>query len=953
MSASHRPLAVAAAAVMVAGLIGIATVSVATPAGAVSCTPSASVVCITTTSPLPGGTVGSAYNQALASSGGTGTITWSLSAGSTPPGLSVNPSGSISGNPAGAGTFSFTVKATDSNSDTATAPLSLTVARATTTVAPLASPSQSALNQLVTYSAVVGGGSGSVSPTGTVTFTSSPAGSLTNGILCNATVSGGNASCQANDTPQTQGNPSTDTITATYNGDANFQSSSANTTETVNSATTTTTVASVLPTSTTFGQSVAYSATVSGSGGPPTGTVTFFIGATALTGCVNVALAAGSASCNSSAAPGGSDSVTAVYSGTWNTTSSTGFDGSTSVATPLTVGPASDTVTANVNMPNSTFGQSVTYSTTVTSGAGTPGGSVTFNIGATLLCTATLSAGAGSCTSGGAPVGSNTVVADYGGSASFAANSAVTSLTVSSAATTTVISAAPTSTTFGTSVQYNATVSVTAPGVGPASGSVTFTTSSGAITLCTAPISSGTGFCMGTTAPVGSDTISGAFGTTTNFQRAVRHHLPHSDQGDANRDRLGRALLTIAGQFGDVFVERDLERPDADRPGEFRHLRIGCASGVVHRHAFLRSRLVLIVRRHGGRQSGRGGRATKGNANFNSVAATTSVTITRGVTTTAETVAPATVVFGTNVTYSATVSSVGGTPTGSVIFTTGATTLCTIASLSSGSGSCQATNAPLGDDTITASYGGDGNFLPSTDNSQTLDVISAAATTTMVTPSPSPAAVNQSVTYSVTVSASGATPDGSVAITTSGGAVTLCTVAALSNGSGSCTASNAPLGSDTITASYGGTLDFGPSTGTALLSVTTDPTTTSVTAVPSTSQFGSSVSYQVTVTNQVSGTPTGTVTVMTGITPLCTILTLSSGSGSCPSSAAPTGNDTITANYGGDTDSALSSGTTALTVNLASTTTTPMVVPGSTSFGTSVDYSATVTSAGTACPPAR
>ena len=118
---------------------------------------------------------------------------------------------------------------------------------------------------------------------------------------------------------------------------------------------------------------------------------------------------------NLSAAPGGSDSVTAVYSGTWNTTSSTGFDGSTSVATPLTVGPAiTDTVTANVNMPNSTFGQSVTYSTTVTSGAGTPGSSVTFNIGATLLCTATLSAGAGSCTSGRAPVGSNTVVADYG-----------------------------------------------------------------------------------------------------------------------------------------------------------------------------------------------------------------------------------------------------------------------------------------------------------------------------------------------------------------------------------------------------------------------------------------------------------------------------------------------------------------------------------------------------------
>jgi large repetitive protein len=68
---------------------------------------------ITTTS-LPAGTVGSPYSGFLQSSGGTPPVTWSVSVGSLPAGLTLTPSsGAISGTPSAAGTTNFTVTATD------------------------------------------------------------------------------------------------------------------------------------------------------------------------------------------------------------------------------------------------------------------------------------------------------------------------------------------------------------------------------------------------------------------------------------------------------------------------------------------------------------------------------------------------------------------------------------------------------------------------------------------------------------------------------------------------------------------------------------------------------------------------------------------------------------------------------------------------------------------------
>jgi hypothetical protein len=83
---------------------------------------------ILTTSPLLQGTAGTPYSQILSASGGTRPYIWAVSVGSIPPGLTLNSSsGTLSGTPSTAGTFSFTVTVTDAAKQSALKTFSLTI----------------------------------------------------------------------------------------------------------------------------------------------------------------------------------------------------------------------------------------------------------------------------------------------------------------------------------------------------------------------------------------------------------------------------------------------------------------------------------------------------------------------------------------------------------------------------------------------------------------------------------------------------------------------------------------------------------------------------------------------------------------------------------------------------------------------------------------------------------
>ena len=133
--------------------------------------------------------------------------------------------------------------------------------------------------------------------------------------------------------------------------------------------------------------------------------------------------------------------------------------------------------------------------------------------------------------------------------------------------------------------------------------------------------------------------------------------------------------------------------------------------------------------------------------------------------------------------------------------------------------------------------------------------------------------------------------------------------------------------------------------GNALTVYYGEPSQTSITANPSSVVALTSVTYSASVTTNVEGlpTPTGSVTFSSGSTLLCNA-TLTNGSGSCSSRAAPSGSDTVTGEYSGDAVFSVSSGSTSITVTAVTPAgfTTSISAPSSNTVGNTWTDSATV-----------
>jgi hypothetical protein len=116
----------------------------ATPTpGAVNVGVTTNAITLITTTPLPGGIVGTAYSVTLKANGGTESLTWSITSG-TVAGLSLSSAGILSGTPTTAGSNTLSIIVTDSAGKTATTTLSLTIASkalSITTSSPLTSAS--------------------------------------------------------------------------------------------------------------------------------------------------------------------------------------------------------------------------------------------------------------------------------------------------------------------------------------------------------------------------------------------------------------------------------------------------------------------------------------------------------------------------------------------------------------------------------------------------------------------------------------------------------------------------------------------------------------------------------------------------------------------------------------------------------------------------------------------
>jgi len=172
-------------------------------------------------------------------------------------------------------------------------------------------------------------------------------------------------------------------------------------------------------------------------------------------------------------------------------------------------------VTSSSQNP-STYGTAVTFAAAVTSGAGTPTGSVAFKAGKSTLGTGTLSAGTATYTTTPTQLaaGAASITALYSGDSTHAAStSAVFTQTVNKAATTAVLSSAPNPS--GTNQTVTLTATVTAPGLPTPTGKVQFTSSK--TVLGTLMLSNGTAVLTTTFTKTGSFTVKASYQGAGNY----------------------------------------------------------------------------------------------------------------------------------------------------------------------------------------------------------------------------------------------------------------------------------------------------------------------------------------------------------------------------------------------------------------------------------------------------
>lgn len=233
----------------------------------------------------------------------------------------------------------------------------------------------------------------------------------------------------------------------------------------------TTTTVTALPASVNVGQSVTLTATVSDSGGTPTGSVTFTDLSTSATLASNVNLISGVATLALNTLAAGAHTIQAVYTPAGN------FLGSSGLTTVIVSVPPTSSVSLSSSANPSALGQAVTFTAVVTTSGGSSGaatGSVQFSDGATPLGTVSLSGGQASFTTSALTGGTHIIVARYSGDSTFPPAQASFGQIVNALVSMTV-SAAPADAVIGQTVVFTAQVSATVPaGFSAPSGQVTW-----------------------------------------------------------------------------------------------------------------------------------------------------------------------------------------------------------------------------------------------------------------------------------------------------------------------------------------------------------------------------------------------------------------------------------------------------------------------------------------------
>jgi hypothetical protein len=588
--------------------------------------------------------------------------------------------------------------------------------------------------------------------------------------------------------------------------------------------------------------------------------------------------------------------------------------GSDSMSVLVNQGANTVTLSSSSN-PSAVFGQ-VALTATVQPkfpGSGALSGSITFTDGGTTLGTSSVnSSGTANLSVTFTAVGDHPLEAVFSGSASFVGGSSgslsqVVNRAVPSVALTSLLNPS----LFGQSVSFHVAVSAVPSGTIP-TGSVSL--NSGDLTIGVAVLdATGKAVITVTSLPAGQFVLTAVYSGDAKYVEAFSASVVQTvNKSPAASTLVASPNPSIFGQSVTFTAVVTAAGGGSGTPsGVVVFTDGGKSIGAANLDGTGKASLAVSSLGAGNHTITA---SYAGDGNFlASVSPTVPLTVNKSDTTTTLSSTPKPSVFGQSVILTVAVTASGGgarIPSGTVTIHDGTTTLGTSIVDGVGKATLTVSSLAVGSHSISVNYAGDADFNASSATGATgvTQTVNQSSTATSISSSANPAVFGQTITLTAAVDATGGgsgTPAGSV--TFRDGALPLGTTTLDAGAKATITLSSLAVGAHSITASYGGSVNYLASVSGALAeTVNKNSVVITVTSSLNPSAFGQAVTFALQVVAAVPGgnsgtpVPTGSVILSDNGTVLSTAILDSAGKTAVTTTGLTVGVHNFLSNYSGD-----------------------------------------------------
>ncbi|HEY1576611.1 MAG TPA: Ig-like domain repeat protein, partial [Terracidiphilus sp.] len=647
------------------------------------------------------------------------------------------------------------------------------------------------------------------------------------------------------------------------------------------------------------GDAVVFTATVTNDGSSPvTGPVTFLDGASTL--CSSSNLSGGIATCSASLVALGQHAITASYAGDANNEAN-------SALLTQTVKQAPTLVLSVTPYPQATVLASVTLTLTASVSAGIPTGNVVFydNGNAISGNLALNASGVATFTTTSLTPGSHNLTARYAGDTNDASGTSnAVNETIAQATTSTTLGTTDASPIVGESITLSATV-VSTEGPQP-TGVINFTDNGSPLGSASLNTSGIAALTLNSLAPGPHSIVANYTGDTDNAlssstslaETVAQIGTTTTLTSDANPLSAGATLhlsATVALAAGAA--------PDGPLTGQVTFADAGTSLGTASLDPFGHATLTVNTLAVGGHTLVASYGGATNYASSSSVAFTQQVQKTA--TTVSVTPSATTVLAGTQVNFTATVTSSTGIPTGTATLYDGGTSIQTALLNLQGIASFSTSTLSNGAHALTVGYGGDSSYEAGTSAAWTETVNLAQPIVTLSGPA-NAVDVGTAVTLTGNLTGPGITPTGT--LTLYDGAALIGSQSVSPAGSFSFSTSSLAVGAHTLSIGYSGDGDNSSAASSAIIvTIQLAPTATALGSSVNPGTFGEPLTFTASIVSSSPGI-TGSITFFDGGTPLNTA-SLVNGAAALTTAGLTFGVHSVTAEYSGDAQHAASSST--------------------------------------------